>query len=157
VPHISKENEDWSKLQLEAEEARVMKAAQAEVSQKGSEEPKDSLVVVSKQEYSRGITQYNGELTLSNGAGPYGSIILTRWYNNQWHASIQEMGETKGKGEGASEREAMNNAAMAAGYSLSGELPKFADDSDAKAKGQTSTSINRPSLETILSETMGHD
>jgi hypothetical protein len=30
VPHISKENEDWSNLQLEAEEARVMKAAQTE-------------------------------------------------------------------------------------------------------------------------------
>jgi hypothetical protein len=35
VPHISKENEDWSKLQLEAEEARVMKAAQAEVEAHG--------------------------------------------------------------------------------------------------------------------------
>lgn len=31
VPHISQEEEDWGKLQLEAEEARVMKASAAEL------------------------------------------------------------------------------------------------------------------------------
>ena len=130
VPHISKENEDWSKLQLEAEEARVMKAAQAEVAKPvepiapvANTATEGALVIVSSQEYSKGVTQYNGELTLSNGAGPYGTTILTRKYGSQWKASVYEMGETKGKGEGASEREAMNSAAMAAGYSLSGELP----------------------------------
>lgn len=34
VPHIAKEEEDWGKLQLEAEEARVMKASAAELAAK---------------------------------------------------------------------------------------------------------------------------
>ena len=44
VPHISKENEDWSKLQLEAEEARVMKTAQAEAAETSKPKPEPETV-----------------------------------------------------------------------------------------------------------------
>ena len=50
LPHISKENEDWSKLQLEAEEARVMKAAQAESAEANKPDPKKVEVTLSSDE-----------------------------------------------------------------------------------------------------------
>jgi hypothetical protein len=50
LPHISKENEDWSKLQLEAEEARVMKAAQAETAEANKPNPKKVEVTLSNDE-----------------------------------------------------------------------------------------------------------
>jgi len=50
VPHISKENEDWSKLQLEAEEARVMKASQAEAAKANKPDRKKVEVTLVKDE-----------------------------------------------------------------------------------------------------------
>lgn len=44
TPHISQENEDWSKLQLEAEEARVMKASAAELAQANKPKPEPETV-----------------------------------------------------------------------------------------------------------------
>lgn len=71
TPHISQENEDWSKLQLEAEEARVMKASAAELA--ASSVP--SLAVSDYERESKSFAY----MSLTKDGKPSGGISVTYW------------------------------------------------------------------------------
>jgi hypothetical protein len=158
VPHISKENEDWSKLQLEAEEARVMKAAQAEVARPVEAMPEtptepvmepvvtgDNVVTITSFKKARDSKNLDAGWTFTysgaaSGTGSVGhgidvfgqGIYVCEVNDSSGNLIARKQGEFAGA--------ALRKAFKKAGYKLS-ELPRFAEDSDAKAKGQSSTSI----------------
>ena len=165
VPHIAKEEEDWGKLQLEAEEARVMKAAQAETK---STEPKESpalqvevtdmpeptadntVTIRSVKKIKGNIGGYSDgwSFNYTGAASGTGEVVhATDGLGGTGYQCelLDEEGEVIASKFSPMAKASLRSAFKKAGLVLSA-MPKFAEQVDA-----------RPSLESILSERMGDD
>lgn len=156
VPHISQEEEDWGKLQLEAEEARVMKASATELAAKPEEAAPEASEVIpapmaeSSEPIKVKVKPINegddfGTYSVSPAKGTMVDVQATISchlmeygpHEGQWWGSLTSRYDNGVIPVSAPTRKGAIEALLSkAGYKLSA-MPKFAEQVDAKSFGSS--------------------